>query len=229
MSNDSHPWRSALKWCIHLRLIVRLLKAVAAEQHFGWEPVIHLTCTHALQLTFRMIPRSPAVAVLGLAQSPFKTMEKSSKSSGLSSLRAGEKLSLCEFLIWVSQTIRWGEHIKQGLLDVYLPLPYSELTSPKAELSLIALQLGDAGKEGKGKCAECNLVVLSLPLLSCCWDSRAALKSFPALRSGLDLHKHCPWVLCHGLILHSVSWHIIYSTAFICTVAVKSVIYLAET
>lgn len=150
MSNDSHPWRSALKWCIHLRLIVRLLKAVAAEQHFGWEPIIHLTCTHALQLTFRMIPRSPAVAVLGLAQSPFKTMEKSSKSSGLSSLRAGEKLSLCEFLIWVSQTIRWGEHIKQGLLDVYLPLPYSELTSPKAELSLIALQLGDAGKEGRG-------------------------------------------------------------------------------
>lgn len=54
------------------------------------------------------------------------------------------------FLIWVSPTICWGEHIKQGLLDVYLPLPYSELTSPKAELSLIALQLGDAGKEGRG-------------------------------------------------------------------------------
>lgn len=100
---------------------------------------------------------------------------------------------------------------------------------PKGRTVTDCIATGRCREGRKGKCAECNLVVLSLPLLSCCWDSRAALKSFPVLRSGMDLHKHCPWVLCHGLILHSVSWHIIYSTAFICTAAVKSVVYLAET
>lgn len=46
--------------------------------------VTHLTCMHVLQLTFKNIPQSPAMAVLGLIQSPFKTIVKSSKRIKLS-------------------------------------------------------------------------------------------------------------------------------------------------
>ena len=54
---------------------MRLLTAVAVEQEFGWDAVIHLSCMHALQLTLEIIPQSPAMAGLGLIQSPFETIE----------------------------------------------------------------------------------------------------------------------------------------------------------
>lgn len=75
MSNDSHPWRSGLKLCILLGLIVRLLTAVAVEQEFGWDSVTHLSCMHALQLTLKIIPQSSSMAGLSLIQSLFKTIE----------------------------------------------------------------------------------------------------------------------------------------------------------
>lgn len=54
---------------------MRLLTAVAVEQELGWDCVTHLSCMHALQLTLKIIPQSPAMAGLGLIQSPFKTIE----------------------------------------------------------------------------------------------------------------------------------------------------------
>lgn len=78
---------------------MRLLAAVAVEQEFGWDSVTHLSCMHDLQLTLKIIVQSPVMAGLGLTQSPFKTVEKSSESSSLNSMGATEKLSLCKFLI----------------------------------------------------------------------------------------------------------------------------------
>lgn len=58
---------------------------------------------------------------------------------------------------------------------------------------------------------------------------RAALKSFAVLTSGLDLlYKCCPGVLYHRLLLPSTPLHVIYSTAFLCTAIVKSVVDLAD-
>lgn len=128
---------------------MRLLTAVAVEQEFGWDSVTHLSCMHALQLTSKIILQSPAMADLGLIQSPFKTIENLATTLALSSLGAVEKLSLCEFLILVSQAISLEEHINQDLLDICLPLSCSDLMPPKAELSLTALGLGGTGREGE--------------------------------------------------------------------------------
>lgn len=150
MSNDSHPWRSGLKWYIPFGLIVRLLTAVAMEQEFGWNschsPFLHACPT----INFKNYSTEPCYGWFGPDPKSFQDNRKSCKSSGLRSLGAvDKKLSLCEFLIWVSQTISWEEHTNQDLLDICLPLSCSDLMPPKAELSLTALQLGDAGKGGE--------------------------------------------------------------------------------
>lgn len=111
------------------------------------------------------------------------------------------------------------------MVDNCLPLSCSDLVPPKAELSLIALWLGDTGK-GKGNLLNVTqsyycFAAAVMPLR----QHSVALKSFTTLRSGLDLlYKCCPGVLYHRLVLHSTPWDVIYSTAFLCTVIVKSVV-----
>lgn len=128
-------------------------------------------------------------------------------------------------LVWIlnlSFSNSWEEHINQDLVDNCLPLSCSDLMPPKAELSLIALWLGDIGK---GKFAKCNTVILLL--CSCCHALETAQRGNKKLyytQKWVGLVQMLPWgfISQAGLAFHTLARYLLNSFPLHCDCEVNS-------